>query len=103
MYSEDELGENYNLLPQKFEEIIVENPNIIAYLPTRYGPEKKAGIKILPTQNISASDFFGGKEWIPTTKPAPLFGVLRSEERRVGKEWGTRRWGDDKNKVEQEI
>lgn len=76
MYSEDELGENYNLLPQKFEEIIVENPNIIAYLPTRYGPEEKAGIKILPTQNISASDFFGGKEWIPTTKPAPLFGVL---------------------------
>lgn len=75
-YNENELGEKFNLLPQKFEEIILENPNIIAYLPLKYAPKEKSGINILPSKNIAATDFFVGKEWIPTTKPAPIFGVL---------------------------
>jgi len=76
LYTDAELGENYTLIPEKLEEIILENPNIIAYLPIRYAPEEKAGIKMLPEKNITLTDFFGGEEWIPTTTPAPLFGVI---------------------------
>jgi phosphate transport system permease protein len=28
------------------------------------------------TNNISLNDFFGGKEWMPTATPSPLFGIL---------------------------
>lgn len=75
-YSEEELGNDYALLPQKLGEVIVQNPNIIAYLPERYAPQGMQGVKILAPENISMDDFFGGKQWMPTATPSPLFGVL---------------------------
>lgn len=76
IYSEDQFGENYELLPQKLGEVITENPNVIAYLPKKYAPSEILGVKELPTKSIGISDFFGGKEWLPTATPSPLFGVL---------------------------
>lgn len=76
LYTEDEFGENYELLPEKLGEVISNNPNIIAYLPQIYAPIDVAGVKTLSVKTISASDFFGGSEWIPTATPSPLFGVL---------------------------
>ncbi|MDR2928453.1 MAG: phosphate ABC transporter permease subunit PstC [Cytophagaceae bacterium] len=76
LYQDEELGEGYALLPEKLGHVIVENPNIIAYLPQQYAPTNVAGIKTLPMQNINIADFFGGREWLPTATPAPLFGVL---------------------------
>lgn len=76
LYSESEFGEDYDLLPQKLGEVIAEDPNIIAYLPEQYVPVGMPSVKILPTENIGISDFFGGTEWMPTATPAPLFGVL---------------------------
>lgn len=75
MYSEDEFGEDYELLPEKLGEIISANPNIIAYLPQKYVPVGVLEVKILPASNIGIPDFFGGTEWMPTATPAPLFGV----------------------------
>lgn len=75
-YSDEELGEDYVLLPEKFAEVIASQQNIIAYLPEQYAPKEADGVKALATNTISISDFFGGKEWIPTATPAPLFGVL---------------------------
>lgn len=76
IYSEEELGEEYELLPEKLGEVIAQNPNIIAYLPEQYLPKDNPSIKILPPGNIRISDFFGGKEWLPTATPSPQFGVL---------------------------
>ena len=76
IYSDEELGEDYALLPEKLGEVIIQNPNIIAFLPQKYAPIDVPGVKELPNHNISISDFFGGKEWIPTATPSPLFGVL---------------------------
>ena len=76
LYTDEELGEDYALLPEKLGEVISGNPNIIAYLPQKYVPADVSGVKVLPAKNISITDFFGGKEWIPTATPAPLFGVL---------------------------
>lgn len=75
-YTDDELGEDYELLPEKLGEEIANTPGIIAYLPQQYAPTQSQGVKVLPTQNIGIADFFGGKEWIPTATPSPLFGVL---------------------------
>lgn len=76
MYPDDELGEDYSLLPQKLGEVIAGNPNIVAYLPSQYMTSGNVHVKELPSGNITISDFFGGKEWLPTATPAPLFGVL---------------------------
>ena len=76
LYSDEELGEDYELLPEKLGEVIAQNPNIIAFLPERYLPENNNQVKILPSTNINLTDFFGGTEWLPTATPSPLFGVL---------------------------
>ena len=79
IYSEEEMGEEYQFLPQKLTEHISENPAIIAFLPEKYLPKEfSQGVKwkIIHSDNIKLSDFFGGKEWIPTAQPAPQFGVL---------------------------
>ncbi len=76
MYSDEELGENYSLLPQKLGEVVAQNPDIIAFLPQKYLPQRIDGVKILPSETISVSDFFGGKQWMPTATPASQYGVL---------------------------
>lgn len=76
IYSEKEFGEDYELLPQKLGEVIAQYPGIIAYIPEQYLPEENNSVKILPLDNIRITDFFGGKEWLPTATPSPLFGVL---------------------------
>lgn len=76
IYSDEELGKDYSLLPEKLGEVIIQNPNIIAYLPQQYAPTDIQGVKALPSKYISIGDFFGGREWMPTATPSPLFGVL---------------------------
>jgi phosphate transport system permease protein len=76
LYAEEEFGENYSLLPQKLAEVIQNNKNIVAYLPKQYAPKNMVGVKEIETKSISIFDFFGGKEWMPTSKPAAQFGVL---------------------------
>ncbi len=76
LYTEDELGDDYKLLPQKLGEVIEKNKHIIAFLPDQYLPEKNPDIAIIKSGHISVADFLTGKEWIPTTAPAPQFGVL---------------------------
>lgn len=76
LYDEQEFGENYELLPEKLGEVIAENRGIIAYIPEEYLAVDNANVKILPLKNISLTDFFVGKEWLPTSVPSPLFGVL---------------------------
>jgi len=76
LYSEEDYGEDYELLPEKLGETIAQNPGIIAFIPEIYAPRDNVSVKILPTKNILLSEFFGGKEWMPTSTPSPQFGVL---------------------------
>ena len=75
-YTDEELGDDYELLPQRLGEVIAQNPGIIAFLPEKYLPTETNLVKILPPTTISPADFFGGKEWLPTATPASQFGVL---------------------------
>lgn len=74
-YSEEEFGEEYELLPNRLIELIRAEPGIIAFLPAKYAP-KDALVHSLPAQQIGLSDFFFGKEWMPTATPTAQFGIL---------------------------
>jgi phosphate transport system permease protein len=76
LYDEEEFGEDYSLLPEKLGDVIAQNSGIIAFIPEKYTPKANVSVKILPMKNILLSDFFAGKEWIPTSTPTPQFGVL---------------------------
>ncbi|MDR1330659.1 MAG: phosphate ABC transporter permease subunit PstC [Tannerella sp.] len=76
LYSEEELGEDYALLPLRLGEVVSRTPGIIAFLPGQYAPEESAAVRILSTGRISPAGFFGGTEWMPTATPAPQFGTL---------------------------
>ncbi|MDL2319525.1 phosphate ABC transporter permease subunit PstC [Alistipes sp. OttesenSCG-928-B03] len=75
-YSDEELGEDYALLPEKLGEAVAATPGIIAFLSEQYAPQGMAGVKVLRGDRITAADFFGGREWMPTATPAPQFGVM---------------------------
>ncbi len=77
-YSEEELGaeNDYDQLPDKLGEVVAASPGIIAFLPEEYLPHHLEGIRILRNEHITAGDFFGGREWIPTATPAPQYGTL---------------------------
>ncbi|MDR2621373.1 MAG: phosphate ABC transporter permease subunit PstC [Dysgonamonadaceae bacterium] len=75
-YTDEELGENYEFLPEKLAELIKKTPGMIAFVPVQYLPEQTAEVKVLTDNKLNPSDFFGGKIWMPTATPAPQFGLL---------------------------
>ncbi len=75
-YSEDELGEDYQLLPEKIAEKISEDKSIIAFIPSEYIIADTHLLKTLQTGNINIGDFFLGTEWLPTSTPSAQFGSL---------------------------
>ncbi len=74
-YPEEEMGENYEFLPEKLNAVVREHANIIAFLPEKYLSVDFQG-KLLEKNNISSLDFFFGKEWFPTSVPVAQYGVL---------------------------
>jgi phosphate transport system permease protein len=73
--SEEELGPDFEHLPQKLDSLIVATPGIIAYFYDDYIPHDFHGKKI-EIEKISVSDFLLGLEWYPTAVPSAQFGVL---------------------------
>jgi len=76
IYSEDEFGDDYEKLPEKLGEVISSKPGILAFVPQRYMPSSMPQVKMLENEKVDFSDFFAGREWVPTATPAPQFGVL---------------------------
>lgn len=72
---EEELGSDFENIPQVLNRIISENPGIIAFVPTEYLTEEHAG-KNIDMGDISISSFLGGKYWSPSSQPAPMYGVV---------------------------
>ncbi|MEG1556368.1 MAG: phosphate ABC transporter permease subunit PstC [Bacteroidales bacterium] len=74
-YTEEELGKDFELVPEKINEVIAHYEGIIAFVPEMFIPEDFKGV-LIDDPRISLAAFFGGTEWIPTTTPSPQFGVL---------------------------
>ena len=61
IYPESEMGENYELLPEKLKEQLVKEENAIGFFPLEFAPTG-AAIKQLPTEHLNWKDYFFGKE-----------------------------------------
>ena len=74
-YSEEELGDEFQYVPEKISELVGKEPGIIAFFPQQYLADPFAGT-VLPEEKISLSDFIAGTKWYPTSAPAPIFGLI---------------------------
>lgn len=75
-YTEEEIGSEFEHLPEKINELIDQHPGIIAYFPKKYLPSQNFKGSILSTGTITLANFIEGKEWFPTAHPAAQFGVM---------------------------
>lgn len=73
--TEAELGDEFQYVPDKINELIRNEAGIIAFFPDQYKPADFQG-KIISGEKIKPSDFFAGTEWYPTSAPAPIFGLI---------------------------
>lgn len=74
-YTEEEIGENFEYLPQRIDEVIAKTPGIVAFFSDKYKAAKFQG-KVLLVDKITVAKFLGGKEWFPTAQPSAQMGVL---------------------------
>ena len=75
-YTEEELGDEFQYVPQKISELVAKEPGIIAFFPKQYLLENGFQGKVLPEEKITLGEFFGGTKWYPTSTPAPIFGLI---------------------------
>lgn len=74
-YTEEELGDEFQYVPEKISELVSKEPGIIAFFPEQYQAEAFQG-KIISGASIKPSEFFAGTKWYPTATPAPIFGLI---------------------------
>jgi phosphate transport system permease protein len=74
-YSEEELGANFEYLPQRINDFVQQHPGVIAYISKTYITGDFRG-KIIPVHKISVGEFLTGQQWYPTASPVALYGVL---------------------------
>lgn len=74
-YSEEELGDEFQYVPDKINELVGKESGIIAFFPDQYQAVGFQG-KIISGEKIKPSEFFAGTKWYPTSAPAPIFGLI---------------------------
>lgn len=74
-YTEEELGAEFENIPAKASELTAKHPGILLFLPKQYVAKNFDGT-LLDHETIQPGDFFGGKEWYPTSTPSAQFGLL---------------------------
>jgi phosphate transport system permease protein len=75
IFTEEELGTDFQNLPQKIDEYISSHTGVIAYFSNSYVPTNFHG-KPIPVKKIGVGEFLLGKAWYPTSSPVAEFGVL---------------------------
>ncbi|MBL0256134.1 MAG: phosphate ABC transporter permease subunit PstC [Bacteroidetes bacterium] len=74
-FSEEEIGENFEYLPEKLNSIVDSIPNLLAVYTDKYLVKELKG-KIVKVDKNNIPDFILGREWFPTAEPAVQLGVL---------------------------
>jgi phosphate transport system permease protein len=74
-YTDEQIGENFERLPELINRTVDSIPGIIAFFPEKYLAKDFKG-KLLPLENVSVKEFFTGKEWFPTAHPAAQLGTM---------------------------
>jgi phosphate ABC transporter, permease protein PstC len=74
-YTEEELGSEFEYVPEKLSELVANQPGIVAFFPKQFLSDDFKG-RVMVGDKISVKDFFAGTKWYPTATPAPIFGLL---------------------------
>lgn len=74
-YTDEQIGENFENLPQCISRITDSIPGILSFFPEKYLKKDFKGKKI-EFDKIKFKEFFGGTEWFPTAQPAAQLGVM---------------------------
>jgi len=74
-FSDDEIGPDFEFLPEKLNLLVDSIPNILAVYPENYLAKDLKG-KVVKVDQNNIPDFILGKEWYPTAEPAVQLGVL---------------------------
>jgi len=74
-YTEEELGAEFEHIPEKLNDLITKHPAAILYMPEQYIPKNFSGY-VMDHATQKPADFFFGKEWYPTATPSAQFGLL---------------------------
>lgn len=75
LYTEAQLGAQYEHAGEKIAEQVHANPGIIAFVPTSLIKGQK-DINYIDDRTIPIADVLAGTEWFPTATPSPIFGIL---------------------------
>lgn len=73
-YTDEQIGENFEGLPNCLSRLVDSIPGIIAFFPEKYIDKNFKGKK-LELDKVSFKEFFGGEEWFPTAQPTAQLGV----------------------------
>jgi phosphate transport system permease protein len=74
-YSDEEIGQKFEYLPEKLNKLVDSIPSILAVYPDIYLSNKFTG-KIVRVPKNNIPDFIMGREWFPTAEPVVQLGVL---------------------------
>lgn len=74
-FTEEDLGDEFSLLPTKINEFLTTTPNAIVCFTTDFMPKDINGA-VIPIQNVKVSEFFKGRNWYPTTHPVAQLGIF---------------------------
>lgn len=75
LYSEAELGPEYEHAGEKIAEQVRKTPGIIAFVPKML-VEGCDDLHLIPDHTIPVKDVLLGTEWFPTATPSPIFGIV---------------------------
>ena len=75
LYTEEELGAEYEHAGEKIAEQVRQTPGVIAFVP-KVLVEGQKDIHLVPDHSIPVKDVLLGAEWYPTATPSPIFGIL---------------------------
>ncbi len=75
LYTEEELGAEYEHAGDKIAEQVRADRGIIAFVPTVL-VEGRTDIHLVPDHTIPVKDVLLGTEWYPTATPSPIFGMV---------------------------
>ncbi|HRH66835.1 MAG TPA: phosphate ABC transporter permease subunit PstC [Bacteroidia bacterium] len=74
-FSDEEIGENFEYLPEKLNTLVDSIPNLLAVYTDKYLSKDLKG-KLVTVGKNNIPDFILGREWFPTAEPAVQLGVL---------------------------
>lgn len=74
-YSEEELGSNFEHMPQKIEDYITKHTGVVAFIADKY-IKPNINANKLKVDKIELAKVLQAKEWFPTAQPAAQLGVL---------------------------